>query len=83
MRIYIKSGKVRFLLPIPNAFLKFGVSCINKPFIQKRIPEKDKKYVNLIDFNKLSSCIDLLKEYRGLRIVDVNAKDGTRVSITL
>ena len=83
MKIYVKSGKVGFTIPLPNVLLKFGISIVNTPFIQKHIPEKDKKYVNIIDWKQLSGCIDILKEYRGLKIVDVHSKDGSHVTITL
>ncbi|NMM62508.1 hypothetical protein HBE96_07345 [Clostridium sp. P21] len=83
MRVYIKSGNVGFTIPVPNMFLKFGISIVNTPFIQKHIPEEDKKYVNIIDWKQLSGCIDILKEYKGLKIVDVHSKDGSHVTITL
>ncbi len=83
MKIYIKSGKMGFTVPVPNALLKFGISIVDAPFIQKHIPEKDKKYVNIIDWKELSSCIDILREYKGLKIVDVHSKDGSHVTITL
>ena len=83
MRIYVKSGKIAFIIPLPNVFLKFGVSFIKTPFIQKYIPEKDKKYIDIIDFKEFSNCIDILKEYKGLKIVDVQSKDGSHVTITL
>lgn len=83
MRIYVKSGKMRFIVPMPNVFLKLGLSIAKTPFVQRYIPEKDRKYVNADMLEKLSSCIDILKEYRGLKIVDVQSKDGSHVSITL
>lgn len=83
MRIYIKSGKMRFVVPMPNAFLKLGLSITKTSFVQRYIPEKDRKYVNADMLEKLSNCIDILKEYKGLRIVDVESKDGSHVSITL
>lgn len=83
MRIYVKSGKMGFTIPVPNALLKFGISIVKAPFVQKHIPEKDRKYVNIIDWKKLSSCINILKEYKGLKIVDVRSKDGSHVTITL
>lgn len=83
MRVYIKTSKIGFTIPVPNALLKFGISIMKSPFIQKYIPEKDKNYVNTIDFKNFSGCVDILKEYKGLRIVDVQSKDGTHVTITL
>lgn len=83
MRVYVKADKMAFIIPIPNVLLKFGVSFIGSPFIQKYIPEKDKKYIDIINFKELSNCIDILKEYKGLKIVDVHSKDGSHVTITL
>lgn len=83
MRIYIKSGKMRFMVPMPNAFLKLGLSIAKTSFVQMYIPEKDKKYVSTDMLEKLSSCIDIFKKYKGLKIVDVQSKDGDHVSITL
>ncbi|AKA68876.1 hypothetical protein [Clostridium scatologenes] len=83
MKIYIKSGKMRFTIPVPNVLLKFGISIVNAPFIQKHISEKDKKYVNMINWKELSSSIDILREYKGLKIVDVHSRDGNHVTITL
>lgn len=83
MIIYIKTGKVGFTIPIPNSLLKWGISFMDSPFIQKHISEKDKKYVNIIDWRELSKCVDTLREYKGLRLVDVHSKDGTHVTITV
>lgn len=81
MRVHIKSGKIRFVIPCPIAFLKFGLSIAGSSFIQKYIPDKDKRYVNMIDFKKLSKCMDILKEYRGLKLVEVKSRDGDRKSV--
>lgn len=83
MKIYIKSGKMGFTLPVPNVFLKFGILIVNTPFIQKHISEKDKKYVNMVNWKELSNSIDILREYKGLKILDVHSRDGSHVTITL
>lgn len=83
MKIYIKSKGKRFIVPFPLVLAKLGISIVKTPFVKKYIPEKDRKYMDIIDFNALSKCIDILKEYKGLTIVDVEAKDGTKVNITI
>ncbi|WP_446899275.1 hypothetical protein ACSVC9_05120 [Clostridium sp. LBM24168] len=83
MKVYIRTGSIRFIMPIPLVFLKFGVAMVNSSFIKRNIPERHRKYIEIIDFKQLSKCIGLLKEYRGLEILEVRAKDGTKVSITL
>lgn len=37
----------------------------------------------MIDWRLLKKGFNDLKEYRGLKIVDVKAKDGTEVTITI
>ena len=56
---------------------------MNNPLILKHIPEKDRKYIDMIDFHKISKCMDILKEYRGLNLVEVKSSDGTEVRITV
>lgn len=51
--------------------------------IMKYIPKEQRIYVECIDFSKLHTAVDVLKEYKGLDIVDVRAKDGTVVNIRL
>ena len=83
MRIYMKTGNRKFIIPIPLIFLRFGLLLFNRPFIRKYIPEKERKYVDIINFVQLSKCVGILKEYRGLKLVEVKAEDGTEVVITL
>lgn len=83
MRVYIKSGWKRFIIPVPLFLIKFGLSIAKSSFVMKSVPEKSRKYIDMIDFKELSKSIDVLKEYRGLRIVQVKAKDGTEVHITI
>lgn len=84
MRIYVKTdeGK-KFWIPAPMWMLKLGTSTWMESIIKKHVPEEQKKYVDCIDFRKLSKVINVLKEYKGLDIVDVKAKDGTIVNIRL
>lgn len=83
MRIYIKAEGRKFFIPCPFWILNFAISIVNAPFVQRYIPEKDKKYVNIIDWRLLKKGFYDLKKYRGLKIVDVKAKDGTEVTITI
>ncbi|WP_368488183.1 hypothetical protein [Clostridium sp. BJN0013] len=83
MRVYVKSGKVRFIIPIPFIFLKLGISIFSSSFVRTHIPQKDRKYFDMIDFREFSKCLGILKQYKGLRIVEVRAKDGIEVIITL
>ncbi len=41
-----------------------------------------KKYVRYINFKEIRQSIDiLLKEYKGINIVDIESKDGSKVNI--
>lgn len=81
MRIYVKTNGKKFFVPVPLCIVNVGISIINTPLIQRHIPEKDKKYVNMINYNALRKCISDLRNYRGLKLVEVKAKDGTEVTI--
>ncbi|MDD7793135.1 hypothetical protein [Clostridium sp. 'White wine YQ'] len=83
MRIYVKAEGRSFFIPCPLVFAKWGMSLVKTPFIMKNIPEEERKYVEMIDFKELSNCLYILKEYKGLTLVDVKAKDGTIVKITI
>ncbi|WP_341274436.1 hypothetical protein [Clostridium acetobutylicum] len=83
LRIYIKNKNMRFVIPIPNFFIRFSLKFIQKPFILRNIPLKDRKYIEMIDFDALYRCVDILKEYKGLKVVDVEDKEGTKVIIKI
>lgn len=84
MRIYIKTsdGK-RFWVPAPLWVLKLGTGVWVEGIIKKYVPKEHRQYVDCIDFSKLHEAVSVLKEYKGLNIVDVRAKDGTVVNIRL
>lgn len=83
MRIKIKTSGKSFFIPFPLGLAKLGISIAGMPFVTKRISEKNRKYIDIINFNELAKCINDLKKYKGLRIVEVKAKDGTEVVITI
>lgn len=83
MRVYVKTDGKRFFIPVPLGIVKLGLMFVKTPFIVKHIPEKSRKYMDMIDFNELSKCINVLKKYKGLRLVEVKDKDGTEVTITI
>ena len=63
--------------------LKLGTGTWVERIIRKYVPEEQRQYLDCIDFSKLRNSIDVLKEYKGMEIVDVKAKDGTVVNIRL
>jgi hypothetical protein len=53
-------------------------------FVAKRfVPEQQKQYIDCVNFSELSKSLDVLRAYKGLKMVDVKAKDGTEVQITV
>lgn len=56
----------------------FGIS------IAKRyITEEQRKYIENIDLKELRKGFDVLKAYKGLKMVEVKAEDGTEVTIVV
>ena len=84
MRIYIKtSNKVKFWVPVPLWILNLVTSAWAEGIIKKHMQKEYRQYVECVDFSKLREAVNILKEYKGLVIVDVRAKDGTSVNIRL
>ncbi|SKA77394.1 hypothetical protein SAMN05443428_10218 [Caloramator quimbayensis] len=82
MKIIIKTQGFKCKVPIyvPMAFAKLAV----KVYIKKKaINNENIKYIETIDFNLLNQSFNILKEYKGLKIVDVHSSDGTVVEIWL
>lgn len=84
MRIIVRTveGK-RFWIPMPLWILKVGTGKTTEKLIKKYTPKEQWVYIDCIDFSKLRQAVGVLKEYKGLEIVDVKAKDGTVVNIRL
>jgi hypothetical protein len=84
MKIYIKTndGK-KFRIPLPLWMISLGLSNTTIKIATKNLKPEDKKYLEQIDFGALSQNIGELKQYKGLKIVDVKSKDGTEVTITV
>jgi hypothetical protein len=75
------SGGRNIRIPLPMWVLKIGSSETVINFIKKHMKEEDARYLNYIDFDLFKYNLELLKEYKGLTIVDVQSKDGTGVKI--
>ncbi|MDF2673922.1 MAG: hypothetical protein K0R09_2187 [Clostridiales bacterium] len=84
MRIYIRTdeGK-KFWIPLPMWMIRLGLSSATIRIATKNLREENKKYIEQIDFRALSQNIKELKKYKGLKIVDIKSKDGTKVTITV
>lgn len=84
MRIYIKTAEgKRFWVPAPLWILKLGTGAWVERTIKKHVPKEQRQYVDYINFSELRKAINVLKEYKGLDIVDIKAKDGTIVHVRL
>lgn len=86
MKIHIKdpSGK-KITLPIPTKLLILGLDIT--PYIMKKtsgyVSDKQKEVLDCIDFKVLAKSIRVLKNYKGLKIVEVRSKEGEEVSIII
>lgn len=86
LRIYIKkSNRKTIFIPAPIGLVKialgfgnFGISVA-----KKYVPEEQRVYFENIDIQELSKSFDILKEYKGLKIVDVASPDGTLVKVII
>ncbi|MFL0249627.1 hypothetical protein ACJDT4_04265 [Clostridium neuense] len=83
MRVYVKAKGRKFFIPVPLCIANLGISIMQSSLVQRHIPEKDRKYVNMLDYNALRKCISDLREYKGLKLVEVKAKDGTEVTVII
>lgn len=84
MRIYIKTNDGKsFKVPAPLWLVKgaLGLGNFGLSIGKKYIPEEQRHYVDSIDLRELRHGFDVLKEYKGLVLVDVKAGDGTEVKI--
>jgi hypothetical protein len=86
VRVYIRlSNGRRFKIPAPIGLVKaaLGLGDFGVAIARKYIPEEQRQYIDCIDFRELSKGFNVLKDYKGLTMVDVKAQDGTEVTITI
>ena len=84
MRIIIRTeeGKT-YCIPVPFFVLKVGTGKWMKNTIKKHIKKDKEKYIDCINFRELHKAVNILKQYKGLDIVDIKAKDGSVINIRL
>jgi len=86
LKIYVKLATGRsFKIPAPIGLIKvalgfggFGIS-IAKRYISK----EQRQYIEYIDFKELKKSLDVLKAYKGLKLVEVKSGDGSEVRIII
>jgi len=92
LHVKVKAKDFRLTLPIPYAILNIGISILSSKFIHQQANKWTKEHferkklditIPQIDKKMLKPIIEELKNYKGLVLVDVKAKDGTEVKIRL
>lgn len=87
MRIIVRSKGVRLWLPIPLRLAFAAVNLLPRSVVEEMSKSVPAPYQELITKEYLreivQECCSVMKEYRGLEIVEVKAQDGTYVSIRI
>jgi hypothetical protein len=86
MKIYVKTKDRKVIkLPAPLWLIKGALSFGNISIkLAKRYASEDSlQYIEMIDFYQLRKGFDILKDYKGLKLVDVKSSDGTVVEIII
>lgn len=83
MRVYIRqNGRTWPPIPCPLWLIKLGIRTCNSDLIRRYIPEDSKRYIDALDFAEIDKALRILKEYKGLKLVEVSSNDGNQVTIT-
>lgn len=94
MTVKVKSKDAKFSIPVPYIFFNIAISILTSRRFQQKVNkwikesyERKKQDVPFtfpqIDKKTLKPIAKELKKYRGMVLVDVSAKDGSRVKIKL
>ncbi len=92
MHVKVKAKDVRFTIPVPYALLNIVISVLTSKIVQQTANKWTKEHFErkkidftfpLIDKKTLKPIVEELKNYKGIVLVDVKAKDGTEVKIRL
>ncbi|GGE57772.1 hypothetical protein GCM10007140_05170 [Priestia taiwanensis] len=83
MHIKVKAKNVRFTIPVPYAMLNIAISIFHSKLVQQNVSKKTDFPFQQLDKKMLKSIVKDLKNYKGLVLVDVKAKDGTEVKVRL
>ena len=92
LHVRVKSKDVSFSVPVPFMILNIGISILCSKMLQQLVNKRSKEYIEKkkipfvippLDKSSLKRIIDELKNYKGLVLVDIKAKDGTEVKIKL
>ena len=92
MLVKVKAKGIRLAIPIPYFILDITINILTSKLLQKYLNRWTKNHFErksldftfpLIDKGNLKLVTEELKNYKGLMLVDVQAKDGTVVKIRL
>ncbi|HEY8892186.1 MAG TPA: hypothetical protein VIM70_18250 [Clostridium sp.] len=86
MKIYVKLESGRsFKIPAPIGLVKvaLGLGGFGVSIARRYIPKEQRQYIDCINFRELRCSMDVLRNYKGLKMVDVKAADGTEVVIVI
>lgn len=86
MKIYIKLNNGRsFKIPAPIGLVKIalGLGGFGVSIARRYIPKEQRQYIDSIDLTELRKGFDVLRGYKGLKLVDVKTGDGTEVSVVI
>lgn len=92
LHVKVKAKDVRFTIPIPYAILTLCNSILSSKFVHQQANKWTKEHferkkldftIPQIDKEMLKPIIKELKHHKGIVLVDVKAKDGTEVKVTL
>jgi len=90
--VKVKAKDIRFTIPVPYAILNIVLSILSSNFFQHYATRWTKDYFERrkldltlpqIDKKMLMPIVKELKNYKGIVLVDVKAKDGTEVKVRL
>jgi hypothetical protein len=84
MRVYLKMKNHRnynLPIPVPMFIFRLGLSSFIKRQIILHCDNATRKYLEGIDFDAIYGSIRDLKAYKGLKLVEVKAGDGTEVTV--
>lgn len=86
MRIYIRQASGRhFFIPVPLTLAQFALRTGNFgiKIAKKYVDEQTLKYLECVDLKALSRSLNILREYRGMSIVEVKSSNGDEVLISI
>lgn len=86
MRIYIRTNEGKVIkLPAPMWLVKgaLGFGNVGIRIAKKYVPAESQQYIDMVDLHELKKGFNILKDYKGLKLVDIKSSDGTIVEIVI